>query len=185
VTAAGFVYHARPADMRGTTLFPLNELERRHPDLYRRARAKYAGREALLEYRIPILDVLWNDALHLAPIHPARLAAAWSAKGLTSPAWDQDFFQVPVHRIAGRPSVWFAHEAYGSLADADPGLPGEDFSLFDPDRYAELAEPPSAYLDHLRSRKETGRAPRPFAFVPHVLVAGAIDVGGVALVRAR
>ena len=51
--------------MRGDVLYPLNTLRGLYPDVFERERGKYAGREALLELRIPILDVLCNNALHL------------------------------------------------------------------------------------------------------------------------
>jgi hypothetical protein len=47
--------------MRGETLYPLNQLRSVDPALYGRERAKYKGREAVLEFRIPLIDVLWND----------------------------------------------------------------------------------------------------------------------------
>lgn len=174
-----FLYHARPPDMRDATLFPLNRLRDAHPDLYRRARRKYDGREALRELRIPLLDVLWGDAVHLAPVHPFRLAAAWRVTGLSSPAWERSFFRIPVERIV-RPAVWFES---GALA-ADGSLPAEAVSRFDPTRYRELDGPPAPYLDYLRERQAGGRPPRPFAYVPHVLVAGPVDVARVDLVRA-
>ena len=59
-----FVYHIRSADFRGTTLYPLNRLRDRYPDVYEAQRAKYRGREWLLEARVPLLDVLWNDVIH-------------------------------------------------------------------------------------------------------------------------
>ena len=172
------LYHARPPEMRGDTLLPLNRLRDVYPDLYARERAKYDGRELLLELRIPILDVLWNDALHLAPIHPALLAAAWRAAGLSSPAWERDFFGIPVDRIASGRAVWFAS---GVLVDGriDPA----DVTAFDAATYRELRDPPPTYHDHLR--RNDGRPPRPFAHVPHVLVAAPVDVTGVAVVRAH
>jgi hypothetical protein len=72
-----FLYDGRPPAMRGETLYPLNQLESIDPVLYDLGRARYKGREAVLEFRIPLIDVLWNDALHLSTIHPRHLAAAW------------------------------------------------------------------------------------------------------------
>ena len=94
-----FLYHARPRDLRGGVLYPLSALRTRFPDLYEFERAKYAGRELLFELRIPLLDVLWNEALHLSPFHPSQLAAAWRDAGLPSSAWDRDFFEIPVERV--------------------------------------------------------------------------------------
>ena len=159
--------------MRGSTLHPLNVLRTLHPDLYDDERRKYVGREELLDLRIPVLDVLWNDALHLTTIHPSHLAAAWRATGLSSPAWERDFFVIPVERIDAKRAVWFARGA----------LPLDDVVPFDQGRYRELEQPPPAYDAYLRDYKNRGRRPRPFAYLPHVLVAASVDVSGVALVR--
>lgn len=159
--------------MRGETLYPLNALRTVHPDLYDDQKRKYVGREELLDLRIPVLGVLWNDALHLAPIHPSPLAAAWRAAGLESPAWEREFFEIPVERIDASRAVWFGRGA----------LPLDDVVPFEPNRYRELTQPPPTYDAYLREYRERGRRPRPFAYLPHVLVAAPIDVAGLRLVR--
>jgi len=186
-SAMPFLYHARPPDMRGEMLYPLNLLRAIHPDLYEHQRGKYAGREALLELRIPILEVLWNDALHLSPLHPYHLAAAWRAAGLSSPAWECGFFKIPLERIDRHRCVWFAN---GEVAVNDTprtaplALPVSEITRFDPIAYEELVQPPASYHEYLRRMQERGRRPRPFAHIPHVLVAAPIDVAGLPQVRA-
>lgn len=171
-----FLYHARPRDMRGDVLYPLNMLQATYPDLYEDERGKYAGRrEELLELRIPVLEVLWNDALHLSPIHPSHLAAAWDEAGLSSPAWEREFFEIPVGRVEGLECVWFASGA----------LPLDDVTRFDPNAYQELVQPPASHRQYLRRCKASGRRPRPFAYLPHVLVAAPLNVAGLALVTAH
>jgi hypothetical protein len=160
--------------MRGHTLYPLNLLATVHPDLYDEERRKYVGREELLELRIPLLDVLWNDALQLAPIHPRHLAAAWRTAGLASPIWEGEFFEIPVARIDAARAVWFERGA----------LPLDDVAPFDASGYRELEQVPAAYHDYLRDYRERGRRARPFAYLPHVLVAAPLDVTHARLVKA-
>lgn len=183
-----FLYHARPRDMRGEVLYPLSVLRTTFSDLYEIERAKYGGREILFEVRVPILEVLWNEALHLSPLHPYHLAAAWRAAGLSSPAWDRDFFEIPVDRIDSARSVWFVS---GALVANDPGreqgppsLPVDQVARFDPTSYRPMGHPPARYLEYLRHQRERGRRPRPFAHLPHVLVAAPVDVGNLDVVRA-
>jgi hypothetical protein len=174
--------------MRGETLYPLNQLRAIHPDVYEHEKGKYGGREAVLEFRIPLLDLLWNDTLHLSPIHPRHLAAAWRSVGLWSPVWERDCFEIPVDRIAGHPCVWFASEAFwvnnSPHEDVPLSPPLDEFSPFDPSAYRQLAEPPASYHEYLRRQQERGRRPLQFPKIPHVLVAGPIDVAGLTLVRA-
>jgi hypothetical protein len=103
-----FLYHAVPPNQIGTVLLPLNRLRSAAPEAWARQIAKYAGRERVLDYVIPHLGVLWNDALHLSTIHPFHLASAWRSVGLWSPMWDRRWYRVPSARLAGLPAVWFA-----------------------------------------------------------------------------
>ena len=183
------LYHRRPSDLRGQTLYPLGLLRNVHRDLYEVELAKYAGREVLLDLRIPLLEVRWNDVLHLCPLHPSRLGRAWRAAGIDSAAWEHDFYRIPVDALAGLPAVWFATGAV-SLPDGPDeqgrlSLPSDDVSWFDAARYRELDAPPVRHLEHLRERREQGAGARPFAYVPHVLVGAPLDVGGHELVRAN
>jgi hypothetical protein len=183
-----FLYHGRPPDMRGETLYPLNQLESIDPVLYDLGRARYKGREAVLEFRIPLIDVLWNDALHLSTIHPRHLAAAWREVGLWTPFWERSFFQIPLESIAQYDSVWFASESFwvnnSPNEDVPLAPPFDEFRIFDPTTHDEPAEAPPAYVPYLRSQQERGRPPLQFPKVPHVLVPGPIDVAGLELVRA-
>jgi hypothetical protein len=76
ILMSDFVYHICQPDMVRTTLYPLNTLKTLHPELYARQVAKYVGREAVLGFRIPYVDVLWNDTVHTSVIHPAHLTAS-------------------------------------------------------------------------------------------------------------
>src|SRR5438876_4446237 len=109
--------------MRGETLYPLNQLRSVDPVLYEREVVKYKGREAVLEFRIPFIGVLWNDALHLSTIHPSHLAAAWRAVGLWTPIWERLFFQIPLDRVAVHQCVWFASESFWVNNSPDEDVP--------------------------------------------------------------
>ena len=174
--------------MRGHVLYPLNRLRALHPDVYEREARKYDGREMLLELWIPVLELRWNDAIHLSPIHPARLAAACLAMGVASQAWEREFFEIPVDRVDARRAVWFGSGALPAGAprpsDGTVSLPVTEVTPFDPDRYEEPAEPPGGYVEYLRRCRDERRLARPFAHVPHVLVAAPVDVSGLRLVRA-
>jgi hypothetical protein len=76
-----FVYHLCSDDFRGTSLLPLNALGAAHPDVCDRERAKWAGRESVLQWQVPHLGVAWGDTVNLAaldPVHLIRAASAWA-----------------------------------------------------------------------------------------------------------
>jgi hypothetical protein len=91
-----FVYHVRQPNMIRTTLYSLNTLKALHPALYERQVGKYAGREAVLNFRTPLLDILWNDAAHTSGAHPAYLVAAWESAEVGMPFREYaQFFKIP------------------------------------------------------------------------------------------
>ena len=49
-----FVYHLCAEDFRGGELLPLKMLAARYPDVYDREIGKWAGRESVLDYVVPI-----------------------------------------------------------------------------------------------------------------------------------
>ena len=91
--------------------------------------------------------------------------------------WEEDFFEIPVARIPADRAVLF--EAGALSGDA---LSEADVVAFDAGTFRNPTEPPLAYHEFLRERRESGRPARPFAYLPHVLVAAPLDVGGVHIV---
>ncbi|UPT74966.1 MAG: HAMP domain-containing histidine kinase [Elusimicrobiota bacterium] len=67
------LYHYVPDELVGETLYPLTRLADLHPRVAAEHALKYSGREHLMQVRLPILDCLWNDVLHLAPLFNVSL----------------------------------------------------------------------------------------------------------------
>ena len=187
------VYHGVPRDMVGDVLYPLNQLERIDARLYEVQRSKYAGREAALDFRVPGLDVLFNDMVHCASIHPHRLYAARRALGFEvprrppPPAWATGLaYEIPLERIARHPVVWYSARTLwinGAPGEDVPLVPpGDEFEPFDPARYQPLSEPTAAHVAYLRRMRDRGERGLMFVHIPHVLVGGPIDVSGLRVV---
>lgn len=95
------VYHSAPKDMVGTTIYPLHQLREIAAQAYEFQKAKYAGREATLDFRIPDLGMLFNDTVHCAALDPRRLYEARQRLGIPLPSasartWlTGQFFAIP------------------------------------------------------------------------------------------
>lgn len=168
------IYHAVPTDFRGTQLVPLNALSAREPDIYAREIAKYRStpeRRKLPATSIPILDCLWNDVIHCAPIHPHLLFREW-ARFRTTPPPEQDFFMIPMEHVADLPGVIM-----------DPGKDGNrQFRSLDPVQYREITRLPpetSAWYEHLTARGKFGAY---FVGIPHILILGTIETPDLPLI---
>ncbi|BEP16501.1 hypothetical protein acdb102_48120 [Acidothermaceae bacterium B102] len=188
-TTGKVVYHAVPPSMTGTVLFPLNQLRLTQPELYDRQVAKYSGREQVLQFRIPGLGIRWNDALHCAPIHPYWVAKARAEAGVVTSNFATECFRIPLERFRQHPAAFFENATFwinGRPGEDMPDEPPpEEFSAFDESRYRELDDVPAAYPAFLAEMASLGRRPLTFPTIPHVLVAGPIDITGLEVVTAE
>jgi len=167
-----FVYHGCPEIMKGSVLYPLNELRTRHPEVYRRALAKYEDhpdRAKLPSTILPLLDCLWNDVLHCSPIHPPRLDDAWRAQGVERVP-RKTFFQIPVDRVGHHPVAV---------------MRGRELEWLNTACFQEITAVPAETVEWYRKLARQERFGAHFVGVPHILVKGPIDIEGVEIVNWR
>jgi hypothetical protein len=170
------LYHLLPSPLSGDTLYPLNRLKELAPEIYRQHVAKYKNREELLERRIPFLDCLWNDVLHLSPVHPALIRNAKLKVGLTWPANGRAVCVVnPDHvgMTAQNTVIWHNE---GTTAKSDLGATPHGFSPFLAASIPELSRLPEKTLDYYAESKRTAEPTFLFVGIPHILYRGAIRV---------
>lgn len=183
------VYHGVPKDMVGETIYPLNQLKQIAPSAYELQKSKYVGRETVLDFRIPGLNVLFNDTVHCAALDPRRLLDVRQQLGLAVPGAGMSdritgrFYAIPMERILIHRVIWYSARTLwinGAPGEDVPSTPPSDeFEPFDPDIYQERMEATPAHLAFLRRMKSAGKPPLMFVHIPHILVAGPIDVNGL------
>lgn len=105
-----FVYHRCPAEMQGSTLYPMNDMPLELSTLQSAAAKKYSWRSEVMEGRVPVIDCLWNDAIHCSPYHPRELFQAQTAAGIT-PSSDDTFFEIPVESVQQLPTAIYMYES--------------------------------------------------------------------------
>lgn len=181
---AQFVYHQIAPDFRGKVLYPLNHLAAVYPDIYAREAPKYAGREAVMSYRVPHLDAAWADTVNLSTLDPRLLVAARERLGIASSRLLQRrLLPIPIDHLARHRLV-----RYSGITRWINSSPGEDvptephaheFEPTDPESYRETTDVPAAHLRYLTECKVAGKQPLGFVHVPHVLALGPIDVSGL------
>ena len=89
-----YLYHRVPDDMKGSILYPLNQLRNVYPSLYAAKAASYKNREAVMQARIPILDCLWNDVIHFSPVHPSKIQRSRAEAGF--PRKPRRYFEIEI-----------------------------------------------------------------------------------------
>ena len=65
-----YLYHIAPQRLIGTNIVPLEDLKWESRTLYNQAKAKYLGREGLIDVEIPPLKCTWKEVVFLTAIHP-------------------------------------------------------------------------------------------------------------------
>jgi hypothetical protein len=187
------VWHGVPQQMVGTNVVPLTQLRDVDPDLYEAQRAKYAGREAVLDYRIPLLGRGFLDTVHCSSVHPhmiyrARQEAGFDVPPRSDSGWGIGLaFEIPLERILTNRTAWYAWRTPWINGYPNEDVPAEpppdEFEEFDPVRYAPLADVPDLHRRYLARMRDERRKPLMFVHIPHVLVAGAIDIRDCRIVR--
>ncbi len=175
------LYHLMPQPMIGDRLYPLNALKALAPEVFERHRKKYEGRESLLERRIPPLNCLWNDVLHLSPVHPALIRDAKLQLGLPWPAKGRQVGVVHPEKLgmtSENTVIWpFDKTEKVSLrAPAEPLLP------YDPALLEDLRQIPDRTIRYLEEARRTGEPTFLFVGIPHVLFRGSISRRHIAVI---
>ncbi len=167
------LYHLVPDNLSGWIHYPLYELNDHIPRLYTAHRRKYEGRETLLERRIPFLECIWNDVLHLSPVHPARIRKALVQAGFNTQP--QKWFENPVAQAGFNPdnSVIYLHPG---REKGNFSISKADFERFDQAKLAGITEVPKATRKYFQMASAKGERPFLFNFIPHILSKGNLPI---------
>jgi hypothetical protein len=173
-----FIYHRVEPKLKGTILYPLNQLKDIYPDMYAEHVKKYEGREHLLETQIPILNCLWNDVLHFTAVSPHKLLNNLRKGGLkdTTIVWNK-WFKIPIELIdKDKTIVCLYRRDINVIPDA------RDFSTFDPTKMEEYRNVPPETIEYYKEQFGLGRRPLTFHRVPHILYKGTIETKGLEII---
>ena len=183
-----FVYHGAPREMVGDVLYPLDQLAAVHPGLYAVQKSKYDGREQVMPFQVPHLNRGFTDHRPLRTDPPLSVQRAVGSRARPAAPTGGNSLQRLVLRDPARADPWVlrrlvpvgdAVDQRRAGEDVPLAPPADEFEPFDALRYRRLSSVPSAHLDYLRRMNARGERGLLFVHVPHVLVAGPIDVSGL------
>lgn len=165
-----YLYHRVPENMSGHILYPLNVLKEKDIDLYTAHASKYKGREVIMEDRLPFLNCLWNDVLHMSAVHPRDIKRALIEAGKKGD-FVLECFEIDPHLLDSRSTIVF-------LAQNDTRtdkLLESNFAPYNPNDIAQYATLSQVTKDYYRSKYEQGENPLLFHKIPHILYKGELD----------
>lgn len=165
------LYHILPQNMQGTTLYPLNRLKEVDRSLYEQERSKYQGREEIMEHRIPILDCLWNDVLHLSAVHPSDIKQAMIEAGREG-AFSLKCVEIETQKLEYEKLVVYLYQQ----STPEEKLQKENFVAFSQELVEVYKKVPEETKSYYRQCYNAGKRPLVFYKIPHFLYQGTIDI---------
>ena len=165
------VYHLKPTDMVGEILKPLNTLKNEAPNVYETKVKKYDGREFLLERRIPVLDCLWNDVVHMSPVPPDEWKQVLLEAGMQDKKYT--FYKIDCSELnQSNLAIYWFKRVERFRKDMSP----DEFTAFSPESLETIRTVPQASRDYFKDTYDSGAKPLLFLGIPHILYKGEIDV---------
>lgn len=169
-----YLYHRVPANMAGTTLYPLNALRAVSPEAYEFHVQKYMGREKLMRERIPMLECLWNDVLFMSAVSPQDFCRAYYAAGFPK-VRAMNFYRIDPRTLPEQNFVVINRMAMNEPRGYVP------YRHIDLPAYASV--PPETYAYWQSERAKKNDRPMLWMHIPHILYRGPIDVSGLEIVQ--
>lgn len=168
------LYHLLPKELSGTKLYPLNDLYAIDSVLYDRHARKYEGREATMLQTIPFFDCLWNDAIFLSPVHPAKIIAARMECGLSmQDGTEQEWLVIETEKLDQDKLLLYRHRPRWLIEEEPHVAEYVRFAELSEAEKARLSEMPECAMWAMRKFREKTFF---FGCVPHLLYRGAIDI---------
>lgn len=168
-----YIYHLKPAPFEGTSLIPLNSMDK-SSSIYLKHIKKYEGREELMDVVIPKLNCKWNDVVQFSSLDPQIIALKLKEFRPELKITKAEYFKIPIEEIIPK------HEAV--IFTRNPNQMKGDLSIFDNDiqiltdeSYNELSEVPELTINYWMNVKKNGGPYLWFPYVPHIFVKGIVD----------
>ena len=169
-----YLYHFVPKNLQGHILYPLNQLKEKLPEVYQKEVAKYAGREHVMQMKIPFLNCLWNDTLHFSAVNPRE-----AKKALDDAGYDRamviSYYQVEPELLDPRDTVVYLNEP----SEDNDRMREENFVHYRPDEVDRFAYIPEATKKYYREKISEGKSPLMYHQIPHILYRGTLDVSNL------
>lgn len=174
-----YLYHRVPQDLEGTILYPLNTLKEKYPKLYEKKTEKYVGREFIMQKRIPLLNCLWNDVLHLTAVHPQEIRQALIEAGKKD-ILPMSFFQINPHSLKKEKTIiyLYLHDYVSKKGE----IQAENFTSYDPENIAQYTLLPQETKDYYKEAVSKGDKVFLFHKVPHIFYKGTLDIAKMPII---
>lgn len=168
-----YIYHLKPDPFEGTTLIPLNLMDK-SSDLYKKHSAKYIGREALMLETIPKLNCKWNDVVQFSALDPQILVKKLKEIYPEMKPFRAEYFKISIEQLLPKHQIAIFNRNPSQEKGNFKVFP-EDIELLTADNYKEIKEVPLLTIQYWEDVKRKSGKPLWFPFIPHIFVKGIVE----------
>lgn len=163
--------------MQGNTLYPLNMLKNKHPDVYQEQMIKYIGREQVTRQKIPAFNCLWNDVLHFSAVDPREIKQALVEAG-RSLDFTMRYYQIDPNLLESTKTIVYLYHH----VDSKNQKPGKDFVPYNPKRVAQYSSIPEETKQYYKETVDSGDQPLLYHKIPHILYKGTLNTTNLPII---
>lgn len=163
----------KPVRFEGSSLIPLNQMDK-NSDLYKSHARKYEGREDLMKGVIPKLDCKWNDVVQFSALDPRQIVNHLRRIEEDFKLVRTEYFKVHIDQIIGKYDA-VVFDRSKKQKKGDFSINESEVFLLD-SSYRELENVPQETLNFWNEVSRDGGKYLWFAFIPHILIKGKIDI---------
>ena len=172
-----YIYHQVPRELTGRKLLPLTQLKEKNKSAYEAAVKKYQGREQQMHQKIPVLNCLWKEVLHLTAVQPHKIDELLKECGLSKGLINRDWFKIDPRLLRHeKTTVWLYPKRYNVLKSED----FVSFNIADIEKYNELNADTKSYYT---AQIQEGKRPLLFHRVPHILYCGTLPLNKLEIIN--
>lgn len=164
-----YLYHRKPNIMKGSILYPLNQLRDIYPDIYSLSISKYQGREYLLDQDIPILNCKWKEVIHLSPLHPNLIFKELNKNNIPTRS-ENFFYKIPIEKLVEDTTVCFKYEF------EDGRVTQDQIKAFNKVTFNNLNDLPQETKSWYHLCSKNKEQPLLYHMAPHILTSSRIDI---------
>ena len=174
-----YLYHLVPENMEGKILYPLNKLKIVYPESYEEEIKKYQKRKSLLKTKIPVLDCLWNDVLHLTAVNPKIIKETLKEIGFKPPR--KRWYKIDPKKLEKEKTIIYLYNYNGNNKGY---MTEKDFKNYDPNELEEYSDLPEKTFNYYKREFSKKIKPLLFVHIPHILYKGFLNISKLEIIIA-
>lgn len=162
------LYHIKRKLFIWDTIYPLNQLWYKSPELYDQYKKNYLGREHIIDNIIPVINCKLHDVVHLSPINPQKISNI--LKKLWHNVKFQEIFVIDIKDIDIDKAVLFDYHWWEQL------ISPQEIKRFNKNDLQKISNISVTTINYFKKCIKKWIDPLVFYWIPHILYKWEINI---------